>query len=48
MAEFFNLFNRVNWGPNFGFVPEAGNFGQPDGQLFTNQFQMQLGVRYTF
>jgi hypothetical protein len=48
MAEFFNLFNRVNWGPNFGFVPEAGNFGQDNGELYVNQFQMQLGVRFTF
>jgi hypothetical protein len=46
--EFFNIFNRVNWGPEFEFNPESSNFGQPTGELFSNQFQMQLGIRFTF
>ncbi|MFQ5792461.1 MAG: TonB-dependent receptor domain-containing protein, partial [Acidobacteriota bacterium] len=48
MAELFNIFNRVNWGPNFGNRPEAGNFGLTTGELFTDQFQAQLGIRFTF
>ena len=48
-AEFFNLFNRVNKGRNFDDRFESTSFGQWDqAGLFTNQFQMQLGVRFNF
>jgi hypothetical protein len=48
MFEAFNLFNTVNWGGAYEIVPESANFGKPTGLLFTNQFQAQLGVRFTF
>jgi hypothetical protein len=48
MVEFINLFNRVNWGGNFENVAESANFGEPTGQLFTDQFLAQLGIRFTF
>jgi hypothetical protein len=48
MAEFFNLFNRVNEGRNIEEVFESAAFGTWDGGLETNQFQMQLGVRFNF
>lgn len=48
VIEFFNIFNRVNWGPNYENVPESANFNQNQGELFSNQFQMQLGIRFTF
>jgi hypothetical protein len=48
MAEFFNLFNRVNWGNNLETTFQSANFGQPTGELRIDQFQMQLGIRFTF
>jgi hypothetical protein len=46
--EAFNLFNRVNWGSNFTETAESPNFGKPTGELWTNQLQIQLGVRFNF
>ena len=48
MFEVFNLFNHVNWGRNFERVTESPNFGLPTGELWTNQLQVQLGVRFSF
>jgi hypothetical protein len=48
MFEGFNLLNRVNRGPNFYRILESANFGDWTGQLWTNQFQAQLGVRFSF
>jgi hypothetical protein len=48
MFESFNLFNRVNWGRNFTRYAESPNFGKPTGELWTNQLQIQLGVRLNF
>ncbi len=48
MVEAFNLFNQVNWGANqFDYI-ESPNFGEPTGELWTNQFQVQLGIRFSF
>lgn len=49
MAEFFNLFNRVNRGRNFSETFESLQFGQWDqAGIVGNQFQMQIGVRFNF
>ena len=50
MAEFFNLFNRVNRGRNLGEPRQlCSQFGLWDQSgLETNQFQMQIGVRFNF
>ena len=48
MFEVLNLFNHVNWGRNFEDVTESPNFGMPTGELWTNQRQVQLGVRFSF
>ena len=50
MFEFFNLFNRVNRGREFENTFESSNFGQWNGVLEPglNQFQTQLGVRFSF
>ena len=49
MAEFFNLFNTVNRGRNFEEQFDSAAFGQWDQSgLETNQFQVQLGVRFNF
>jgi hypothetical protein len=48
MFEAFNLFNRVNWGNNIENTYESANFGQPTGELKIDQFQVQLGLRFTF
>jgi hypothetical protein len=48
-AEFFNLFNRVNRGRNFGENVDSAQFGLWDqAGLITNQFQMQIGARFNF
>jgi hypothetical protein len=44
----FNLFNRVNKGRNFEATQESSNFGNWTGELWTDQFQVQLGIRFTF
>jgi hypothetical protein len=48
MFEAFNVFNHVNWGRNFESTFESPNFGNPTGELWTNQRQIQLGVRFNF
>ena len=49
MAEFFNITNRVNRGRNFERTFESASFGEWDQSgLETNQFQMQIGVRFNF
>jgi len=48
MFEGFNLFNRVNKGRNFEPTFESSNFGGWQGELWTDQFQAQLGIRFTF
>jgi hypothetical protein len=46
--EGFNLFNTLNQGANFERTFESANFGNWTGELWTNQFQAQLGVRFSF
>ncbi len=46
--EAFNLFSTLNQGANFERTFESANFGNWTGGLWTNQFQMQLGVRFSF
>ncbi len=46
--ETFNLFNRVNQGTNIETTFESPNFGGWNRGLETNQFQIQLGVRFQF
>jgi hypothetical protein len=48
MFETFNLFNTVNEGTNLEQTFESANFGGWTQGLETNQFQMQLGVRFQF
>ena len=48
MFEMFNLFNTVNRGGAYIDTFESPSFGEPDGSIATNQFQIQLGVRFRF
>ena len=49
MAEFFNFFNTVNKGRNFEEQFDSNAYGQWDQSgLETNQYQMQIGVRFNF
>jgi hypothetical protein len=48
MFEMFNLFNTVNRGEAFINTFESPSFGEPDGRIVTNQFQTQLGIRFSF
>ena len=50
MFEGFNLFNVLNEGPEFENTFESPNFGRWNGTLESglNQFQAQLGVRFSF
>lgn len=48
LFEAFNLFDRVNYGSNLETVFESASFGRPTGELQIDQFQAQLGVRFSF
>jgi hypothetical protein len=50
MFEAFNLFNRLNKGRQLEDTFESPNFGEWTGttEAGLNQFQAQLGVRFTF
>ncbi len=50
MFETFNTFNRLNMGREIEATFDSSNFGMWTGntEVGLQQFQMQLGVRFTF